>query len=128
MINEEDFSKALLAVVEELTSSAKRLREIANSTTALGQSKPISAPIPLVTRSQIPNFDPADLVNHEWKGKKIDPNDPKKGYMKGINYGWDFADKFKSETIQVLKLGPEVIGTQKFKLSDTGGIVQWNKA
>jgi hypothetical protein len=128
MINEEDFSKALLAVVEELGHTMKRLREIAESTTALGNTPKASAPIPLVTRSQIPNFDPNDLVNHDWKGKRIDKNDASKGYLKGTNYGWDFTDKFKPETIQVLRLGPETIGTMKFKLADSGGIVQFNKA
>lgn len=65
---------------------------------------------------QIPEFNPEDLVKHEWKGKK----DGKGGYEKGsVAWGWDFKDKFSEEVIKALEKGPVTIDQYEFTLGET---------
>ena len=68
-------------------------------------------------------FDPKDLLEHEWKG----PRKKGGGYAKGsLSWGWDYRDQFKSETIKTLeKTSPLTIGDYEFSL--TGKIVQSRK-
>jgi hypothetical protein len=74
---------------------------------------------------KIPNFDPTTLTGHEWKGKKTGD----KQYAKGsCDWGWDFADQFPKETIDILKKGPQTIDKYTFTLSESGNIVQARKA
>ena len=47
-------------------------------------------------------FDPADLMQHRWKGKKIAQGKWEEG---SLNLGWDFKDEFKPETLRALKAG-----------------------
>lgn len=54
------------------------------------------------TESTIPDFDSEDLMKHDWKGKKIGEGEYAKG---SLNWGWDFRDNFKPETIKALEDG-----------------------
>lgn len=51
-------------------------------------------------KSAIPNFDPEDLMKHEWKGKKLGQGQYEEG---SLSWGWDFRDNFKPETIKTLE-------------------------
>lgn len=64
---------------------------------------------------QIPEFDPALLMNHPWKGKKLGDNQYEQG---STAWGWDFRDKFPKEVIDVLKKGPLTIDKYEFALSE----------
>ncbi len=69
-----------------------------------------------------PQFNPNDLMKHEWKGKK----DGKGGYLKGSTaWGWDFKDKLPEEVIKALEKGPITIDKYEFTLGET--IVQAKK-
>jgi len=61
-------------------------------------------------------FDPNDLLNHEWKGSRKKGG----GYAKGsLSWGWDYRDQFKPETIKTLeKMSPLVIDNYEFKLEN----------
>ena len=64
--------------------------------------------------AKVPQFNPEDLMKHEWKGKK----DGSGGYKKGSTaWGWDFKDKFPEEVIKALEKGPITIDEYEF----TGG-------
>jgi len=53
----------------------------------------------VATKSQ---FDPADLMQHQWKRGKKKPDGT---YDRGsLSYGWDFKKNFKPETVAVLPL------------------------
>ena len=69
--------------------------------------------------SQIPQFNPDDLMKHEWKGKKTGEGEYAKG---SVAWGWDFQDKFPPEVIKVLEKGPLMIDSYEFSL--VGTIVQ----
>ena len=61
-------------------------------------------------------FDPEELMQHPWKGKKTST-----GYAKGsLEWGWDFADQFSPEALEAL---PQTIGGYQFTLSDNQKIV-----
>ena len=68
-------------------------------------------------------FNPKELMEHPWKGKK----DGKGGYLKGSTaWGWDFKDQFSEDTIRALeKTSPLVIDDFEFTLGET--IVQAKK-
>jgi len=70
-------------------------------------------------------FDPADLMQHSWKGKKNGSG----GYERGsLNYGWDFKDQFKPETIRELEIqGTIEIDQYAFSLNDSGALVTAKK-
>ena len=47
-------------------------------------------------------FDPADLIEHEWKGRKQgDRNYVNKGKLP--KFGWDFSNSFQPQTIEFLE-------------------------
>jgi hypothetical protein len=64
---------------------------------------------------QVPEFNPEELMKHEWKGKRISENEWEKG---SLAWGWDFRDKFKPEVIKVLEKGPLTIDQYEFTLGD----------
>jgi len=66
--------------------------------------------------AQIPEFNPEELMKHEWKGKKTGEGTYSKGTLA---WGWDFRDKFKPETIQVLEKGPLTVDEYEFTMGDT---------
>ena len=74
-------------------------------------------------QEEVEEFDPNDLLNHEWKG----PRKKGGGYAKGsLSWGWDYRDQFKPETIKALeKMSPLVLGDYQFTLTDK--IVQCKK-
>lgn len=86
----------------------------------LGQPPPAAAAAP-----QIPEFDPQILMKHEgWKAKKQSDG----SYAQGsLSFGWDFADKFNPDIINVLKNGPVSIDQYQFSLSTSGTLVQTKK-
>lgn len=68
-------------------------------------------------------FDPEELMRHEWKGKKAED-----GYNKGsLSWGWDFSNHFSPSVIEVLKKGPIRIDRYEFSLSRNERIVQTRK-
>lgn len=69
------------------------------------------------------DFNSTDLMEHKWKGRKRGEGNYAAG---SLEYGWDFADQFKPETIEALKRGPLTIDKYVFKF--TGKIVQTKKA
>lgn len=50
--------------------------------------------------STVPDFDPEDLMKHEWKGKRIGQGQYAEG---SLSWGWDFRENFKPETIKALE-------------------------
>jgi len=70
----------------------------------------------------MPQFDPSDLMEHEWKGSRKSGGEYAKG---SLSWGWDFKDNFKPETIRVLEKGPLTIDQYEFSL--TNKIVQTRK-
>lgn len=75
-------------------------------------------------QTQIPNLDPEDLVKHKWKGKKTGEKQWSEG---SLSWGWDFADNFKKETLQVLDKGALTIGEYEFSLNESATIVNAKK-
>jgi hypothetical protein len=53
-------------------------------------------------------------MKHPWKGKKKDDNTYAAG---SLSWGWDFADKFPKEILQVLEKGPVPIDQYEFSLN-----------
>ena len=56
---------------------------------------------PVQYPQSVSQFDPADLVQHSWKGKKISAGKWADG---SLAYGWDFKDRFQKQTIQELEI------------------------
>lgn len=65
---------------------------------------------------QIPEFNPEELMKHEWKGKKTGEGQYAKG---STSWGWDFKDKFSKDVVTVLEKGLLTIGEYEFTLSGT---------
>ena len=81
-------------------------------------------PKPGFEPGNIPDFNPDDLINHEWKGKKKADG----SYAKGsLEWGWDFKDNFSPETIKMLEKGPLTIDGYEFSLSESGNLVYARK-
>lgn len=83
-----------------------------------------------VTKSLPPTgtqFDPADLMNHEWKKGKRKPDGK---YEKGsLLYGWDFANAFKDVTISELVIqGTLEIAGYEFTIDQNKKFVNTKKA
>ena len=74
--------------------------------------------------TQIPEFNPDDLMQHEWKGKRLSNGEYAKG---SLSWGWDFRDNFPESVIRVLEKGPFTIDQYEFSLSDTGNLVYARK-
>jgi len=93
--NEMPFEvKAVAILRDHLEVAARELTELLKERTdqEFKEKEPIE--------SRIPNFDPEDLMKHEWKGKKIGEGQYAEG---SLSWGWDFRDKFKPETIKALE-------------------------
>lgn len=61
-------------------------------------------------------FDPEELMRHEWKGKKKAGG----GYTKGsLSWGWDFASEFSPAVVEALKKGSLKIDGYEFSLSSS---------
>ena len=80
------------------------------------QKRPVAKPVPSVQYPKsVRAFDPADLMNHKWLGKKIGH----KQYAPAAeNYGWDFTSEFKDATIGALEKGPVKIDKYRFELKE----------
>jgi len=66
--------------------------------------------------TSIPEFNPEELMEHPWKGKK----DRKGGYLKGsVAWGWNFRDQFSEEVLKALEKGPIEIDQYEFTLGET---------
>jgi len=60
----------------------------------------------------VPEFDPQELMTHDWKGKKKTEGE---GYEPwDQNWGWDGEDQFSQIVLQVLEKGPLKIGQYEF--------------
>jgi len=81
----------------------------------LGESKP----------PQVPEFNPDELMKHEgWKARKKDDG----SYAEGsLSWGWDFADKFSKEILQILEKGPLTIDKYEFNLNKERTLVSAKK-
>ena len=81
------------------------------------QKRPVEKPVPPVQypKSVGTQFDPEDLMNHSWKGKKLGPREYAPA---GDKYGWDFKTEFSSVTLGALEGGPLTIGQHKFELKE----------
>ena len=81
---------------------------------------PVQMPKPVQMKSQ---FDPSDLMQHNWKKGKRKPD---KTYDVGsLAYGWDFKDQFKPETLDALARGP--INIDQYVISLQGNFVSTKK-
>jgi len=69
-------------------------------------------------------FDPEDLMKHDWKGKRTGEGQYAEG---SLSWGWDFRDNFKAETLKALEYdgGGLTIEGYEFTLSEK--IVQAQK-
>ena len=74
-------------------------------------------------KSAIPDFDPEDLMKHDWKGKKIGEGQYAEG---SLSWGWDFRDNFKPETIKALE-HDSVLAIDKYEFTLLEKIVQTKK-
>ena len=84
------------------------------------KSPPVQMPKPVQMKSQ---FDPSDLMQHNWKKGKRKPD---KTYDVGsLAYGWDFKDQFKPETLDALARGP--IDIDQYVVSLQGNFVSTKK-
>ena len=80
------------------------------------QKTVVEKPVPPVQYpTSVGAFDPADLMNHQWLGKKIGP---KEYAPAGDKYGWDYKTEFTPTTLGALEGGPLTIGQHKFELKD----------
>ena len=61
----------------------------------------------------IPMFNSEELMQDQWKGKKLAEGK----YAEGTtSWGWDFKDRFSENTLKVLMKGPVTIGECVFML------------
>ena len=77
---------------------------------------------PVQYPQSVSQFDPADLVQHSWKGKKIGDRQYAKANQ---NYGWDFKDQFTDATLNALEKGAVTVDRYVFELK--GKIVSMQK-
>ena len=77
---------------------------------------------PVQYPQSVSQFDPADLVQHSWKGKKIGDRQYAKANQ---NYGWDFKDQFTNATLNALEKGAVTVDQYVFELK--GKIVSMQK-
>lgn len=92
-------------------------------------SKPVGvkAVPPVQMPASVAMFDPADLMSHQWKKGKRQAN----GYYElgNLAYGWDFANKFKPETVRELSIqGTLEIGGYEFNIDQSQKFVRTKKA
>jgi len=86
--------EAVVILRNHLEAAARELTELLKERTdqEFKEKEPIE--------SRIPNFDPEDLMKHDWKGKKIGEGQYAEG---SLSWGWDFRENFKPETIKALE-------------------------
>lgn len=84
-------------------------------------SKPFKPPAQ-AEAPHIPEFNPEELLKHEWKGRKTGEGQYAKG---SVSFGWDFRDGFSKEVIETLEKGPITIDKYQFTLAER--IVQAKK-
>ena len=97
-------------VSSALTDLALKMGDLQSAFIRTVQAPTNSLPVQTGAKSQ---FDPEDLMKHQWKGKKIGD----KRYEKASdNYGWDFKDQFKDATLGALEKGPVMIDQYVFTL------------
>lgn len=65
------------------------------------------------------DFNPEELMQHEWKGKKIGEGT--------LAWGWDFAGQFSENVIRALQKEPLIIDGYRFTLAESGNIVSAHK-
>lgn len=87
----------------------------------LKDTPPVQMPQP----AKIPQFNPADLMEHKWKGKKIRQGQYKERTI-ADPYGWDFKNNFNPVTIEELSKGKLTIDKFDFELD--GKLVKFQKA
>jgi len=77
------------------------------------KTPPIKYPTPVQPTAGSSQFDPADLMQHKWKGKKR-----KDGGYEAWNghYGWDFKDQFVDATLNALEKGSVTVDKYIFSL------------
>jgi len=74
-----------------------------------------------IQQQEHPDFNPQELLDHEWKGRKTGQN----SYAKGsLEYGWDFADKFSPDVLECL---PLTINGYRFSLTENKKLVHTEK-
>jgi len=73
--------------------------------------------------SAIPDFDPSDLMKHEWKGKKLGQGQYEEG---SLSWGWDFRDNFKPATIKALEQD-SILTIDEYEFTLLEKIVQTHK-
>lgn len=79
----------------------------------VAEPKPVAKPAPPMVPA--PDFDPKELLEHRWKGKKTGEGT----YAEGtLSWGWDFRNQFSQATIAVLEKGPLQIDQYEFTLSE----------
>lgn len=83
-----------------------------------------SLPIPNMEQ-ETDQFDPADLMQHQWKGKKLGPKQWETG---SLNLGWDFKDQFKPETLRALAQSGGVLKIDRYEFKLINKIVSVREA
>ncbi|MFQ6064240.1 MAG: hypothetical protein ACE5L6_02075 [Candidatus Bathyarchaeia archaeon] len=63
--------------------------------------------------AKIPEFNPDELMKHDWKGRKKGEGEYAKG---SCAWGWDFKDEFSANVLKTLETGPLQIDQYEFKL------------
>lgn len=76
---------------------------------------------PTREETAIPEFAPQELMDHQWKGRKIAEGKYGKG---SLVWGWDFANAFPDGVIKLLEKGPFTIDKYEFSLNPAGNLVQ----
>jgi len=79
---------------------------------------------PIQSTQDTSQFDPADLMQHSWKGKKIGDKQYELG---SLLFGWDYADQFNGSTVEALKRGPVEVDQYVFRITDNLKLVQTKK-
>lgn len=95
---------------------------------------PVQMPTPVAIRDDKPiqttyhsgEFNPEELMNHKWKGKKIPNTHPTQYEEASLKYGWDFKDQFSTPVLDALLRGKVNVDKYVFELK--GNIVTTKKA
>ena len=106
----------------EVEQQRKRMRLYLDVKLGIIDKPPTKSPDSTGEVPEAAQFNPEELMQHEWKGK----SNPRGGYYRGsLEFGWDFADKFSEN---VLKCLPLTISGYHFSLTDNKKLVQTKKA
>jgi len=135
MLNEflDEVKKLGFEMVTENASAQTALKDLALKMGDLQSAfiRTVQAPAPKIQQAtksqpmQQGQFDPADLIQHSWKGKKIGDRQYAQG---SLTFGWDFATEFKPETIQELIIqGTIQIDQYEISLTENKKLVRTKK-